>query len=77
VPAAYRRQGVGTLLMQAVFGTAAGLGCSRVEWTTDVGNTAARAFYARLGLPACGPPALPSKVFYRIEDTGPGIRPAA
>ena len=48
--------------MQAVFDTAAGCGCSRVEWTTDVGNAAARAFYARLGVPE-----YPSKVFYRVE----------
>jgi GNAT superfamily N-acetyltransferase len=62
VPEAYRRQGVGRLLMRAVFETAAAMGCSRVEWTTDVGNTAAQAFYARLGLTA-----YPSKVFYRVE----------
>ena len=62
VPAGYRGRGAGAQLMRAVFETAAGLGCSRVEWTTDVGNAAARAFYARLGLPE-----YPSKVFYRIE----------
>jgi len=51
--------------LRSVFETAAARGCSRVEWTTDAGNTAARAFYARLGLPE-----LPSKVFYRAEDGG-------
>jgi GNAT superfamily N-acetyltransferase len=60
VPDAYRRQGVGKLLMHAIFETAATRGCSRVEWTTDTGNTAAQAFYAGLGLPMH-----PSKVFYR------------
>lgn len=65
VPEAYRRRGIGKLLMRAVFDTAVALGCSRVEWTTDAGNTAAQAFYARLGLPT-----YPSKVFYRVEDTG-------
>jgi GNAT superfamily N-acetyltransferase len=70
VPEAYRRRGVGRLLMRAVFETAGALGCSRVEWTTDAGNTAAQAFYAGLGLPAH-----PSKVFYRVEDTGSGLRP--
>jgi GNAT superfamily N-acetyltransferase len=65
---AYRRQGVGMLLMRAIFETAAGLGCSRVEWTTDTGNTAAQAFYAGLGLPTH-----PSKIFYRVEDTGSGL----
>jgi GNAT superfamily N-acetyltransferase len=68
VPDAYRRQGVGKLLMHAILETAATLGCSRVEWTTDTGNTAAQAFYAKLGLSRH-----PSKVFYRIEDTGSGL----
>ena len=68
VPDTYRRQGVGKLLMRAIFETADTLGCSRVEWTTDAGNTAAQAFYARLGLPA-----YPSKIFYRVEDTGSGL----
>ena len=70
VSAAYRGQGVGTLLMNAVLETAARHGCRRVEWTTDPGNTAAQAFYARLGLPRH------PKVFYRLEDTGSGFRPA-
>jgi GNAT superfamily N-acetyltransferase len=70
VPAAYRGQGVGTLLMNAVLEAAARHGCRRVEWTTDPGNTAAQAFYARLGLPRH------PKVFYRLEDTGSGFRPA-
>jgi len=69
VPDAHRRRGVGTLLMRAIFETADTLGCSRVEWTTDAGNIAAQAFYAKLGLPAH-----PSKVFYRVEDTGSGLR---
>ena len=68
VPDAYRRQGVGKLLMRAIFATAGTLGCSRVEWTTDAGNTAAQAFYAKLGLAA-----YPSKIFYRVEDTGSGF----
>ena len=65
---AYRRLGIGRLLVRAVFETAGGLGCSRVEWTTDVGNTGAQAFYAKLGLPDH-----PVKVFYRVEDTGSGL----
>jgi GNAT superfamily N-acetyltransferase len=65
VPEAYRRSGVGRLLMQAVLETATGLGCSRVEWTTDADNAAAQAFYARLGLP------VHPKVFYRVR-LGPG-----
>jgi len=61
----HRRGGVGKLLMRAVFETAAQHGCSRVEWTTDSGNAGAQAFYETLGLPRH-----PSKVFYRLEDTG-------
>ena len=67
VPDAYRRRGVGRLLMRAVFETAATLGCARVEWTTDSGNTTAQAFYAGLGLP------VHPKVFYRVTDTGSGF----
>jgi GNAT superfamily N-acetyltransferase len=62
VPAAYRGRGVGKVLMQAVFAAADRHGCSRVEWTTDVTNTDAQAFYDRLALPR-----YPSKVFYRVE----------
>jgi GNAT superfamily N-acetyltransferase len=69
VPDAYRRQGVGKLLMRAIFETAAGLGCVRVEWTTDPGNTAARAFYEELRVP------VHPKVFYRFTDTGSGFPP--
>lgn len=69
VPEAYRRQGVGKLLMRAIFETAAGLGCVRVEWTTDPGNAAARAFYEELGVP------VHPKVFYRVTDTGSGFPP--
>jgi GNAT superfamily N-acetyltransferase len=59
VPEAYRRRGVGRLLMRAVFEAATGHGCSRVEWTTDPGNAEAQAFYARLGR------SVHPKVFYR------------
>jgi GNAT superfamily N-acetyltransferase len=62
VPAAYRGRGVGKVLMEAVLEAAGRHGCSRVEWTTDVSNTDAQAFYDRLGLPR-----YPSKVFYRVE----------
>jgi len=58
----YRRRGVGRALMRGVFETATVLGCVRVEWTTDPGNTAARAFYAGMGL------GTHPKVFYRAES---------
>ena len=65
----HRRGGVGKLLMRAVFETARQHGCSRVEWTTDDGNAGAQDFYQTLGLPRH-----PSKVFYRLEDTGGGFQ---
>lgn len=65
----YRRQGVGTLLMTALFEIAAARGCSRVEWTTDNDNNGAMRFYTRLGAPVCE-----SKVFYRVQDTGSRLR---
>ena len=65
----YRRQGVGKLLMQAVFEVAGKHRCSRVEWTTDTDNAGARAFYDTLGLPAHQ-----AKIFYRVEDAGTGFQ---
>lgn len=58
----FRRRGVGKVLMRAVFETATVLGCVRVEWTADPGNTAAQAFYAGLGMTTH------PKVFYRVES---------
>lgn len=69
VASAGRGQGTGRLLMQAVFDTAARLGCSRVEWTTDTGNSQAQSFYAGLGLPVH-----PGKIFYRVDGTAEGVR---
>jgi GNAT superfamily N-acetyltransferase len=57
-----RRQGVGKLLMQGLYRIAVQHGCSRVEWTTDQGNTDAQQFYAELGVSVNK-----SKLFYRIE----------
>ena len=62
VAEAKRQQGVGKLLMEALFAVAKELGCSRVEWTTDSGNTAAQHFYEQLGVS----PHV-SKIFYRAE----------
>jgi GNAT superfamily N-acetyltransferase len=62
----YRGQGIGRRLMRAVFDTAAKHGCSRVEWTTDRDNVGAQAFYQQLGVPVHS-----SKIFYRVEDSGP------
>ncbi len=65
----YRNRGVGRLLMQAIFDVAGKHECSRVEWTTDRDNSGALGFYAALGLPTH-----PSKIFYRVEDTGTGFQ---
>lgn len=59
VARAYRRAGTGKLLMDGLFKIAADAGCSRVEWTTDSGNTSARAFYEALGAKL-----LTTKLFY-------------
>ena len=60
---AYRRRGVGRLLMDRVRGIADETGCSRVEWTTDRDNEGARRFYKGLGYAIH-----PGKVFYRLES---------
>jgi predicted GNAT superfamily acetyltransferase len=57
---AYRRAGVGRRFMEELHAIARREGCSRVEWTTDVPNAAARRFYASLGFAENG-----SKIFYR------------
>lgn len=62
VATAHRRSGIGKLLMDALFDTAARLGCSRVEWTTDQPNVGAQRFYERLGTRVH-----PTKLFYRAE----------
>lgn len=56
----YRRSGTGRLLMEGLWRIAGARGCSRVEWTTDVGNHAAQQFYQSLGVKP-----LPAKIFYR------------
>src|ERR1700761_8363960 len=58
---AYRRAGVGKLLMEELYRIAADHGCSRVEWTTDMGNSGAQRFYESLGAAP-----LTSKIFYRL-----------
>jgi GNAT superfamily N-acetyltransferase len=59
---AHRRRGVGQLLMEGLREVAARHRCSRLEWTADDDNAAARSFYAGLGVPV-----RTSKLFYRIE----------
>ena len=67
VTEAFRRKGVGTLLMQRLCQVAVAHKCSRVEWTTDKGNVLGGDFYGRLGVPQNQ-----EKIFYRLE--GDGIR---
>jgi GNAT superfamily N-acetyltransferase len=64
VAAAFRRSGIGSLLMRGLSGIAAERGCSRIEWTTDRDNSGAQAFYAALG----AEPAM-SKLFYRAAGS--------
>ncbi len=59
---AHRGKGVGKLLMDGLREIAARHGCSRLEWTADDDNAAARRFYAGLGVPV-----RTSKLFYRVE----------
>jgi GNAT superfamily N-acetyltransferase len=66
VPDAYRRSGVGRLLMDGLHRIAAERGYSRVEWTTDAGNAGALAFYEGIGAKP-----LTSKVFYRATVDRP------
>lgn len=59
---AWRGKGVGRLLMDEVERVARASGCSRLEFTTDLSNKDAQAFYTRLGhTPHTG------KLFYRRE----------
>ena len=60
VAQAWRRTGLGRLLMDELHAIARRESCSRVEWTTDAPNDAARRFYASLGYAENE-----SKVFYR------------
>ena len=62
VARARQRQGIGTLLMDALFEVARKHGCSRVEWTTDRESTGAQRFYADLGVAVDT-----SKLFYRVK----------
>ena len=62
VTSAYRRCGVGRLLMDRLLEIARGRGCTRVEWTTDTSNAGALSFYDSLGATP-----LASKVFYRVN----------
>jgi GNAT superfamily N-acetyltransferase len=61
VAQAYRRTGAGKLLMEGLYRIAADHGCSRVEWTTDTGNSGAQRFYESLGAAP-----LATKIFYRL-----------
>jgi len=61
--------------MSALFEVAREHRRSRVEWTTDTGDSGARAFYHELGVPVHM-----GKVCYRVPDTGnglPGVGPVS
>jgi ribosomal protein S18 acetylase RimI-like enzyme len=61
VAGAYRRNKIGSLLMDALEDIARRRRLSRVEWTTDISNPGAQAFYE-----ARGAKILQSKIFYRV-----------
>lgn len=61
---AFRRQGVGRILMQAAANWAAGLGAARLSLVVTAQNTAARALYARLEMQVVG------QYHYRMNDRG-------
>jgi GNAT superfamily N-acetyltransferase len=61
VPAAYRRAGIGRLLMDRLRSIAVARGCTRLEWTTDTSNGRAQSFYESLGAEP-----LETKLFYRM-----------
>ena len=65
-----RGSGVGRFLIEELKRVAsARVGCSRLEWETDVDNAGARAFYAALGVAE-----FPGKVFYRLQ--GEDLKPS-
>jgi GNAT superfamily N-acetyltransferase len=61
VTSAYRRAGVGRLLMDRLRAIAVAGGCTRLEWTTDTSNGRAQSFYESLGAEP-----LETKLFYRV-----------
>jgi GNAT superfamily N-acetyltransferase len=61
VTSAYRRAGVGRLLMDWLRAIAVARGCTRLEWTTDTSNGRAQLFYESLGAEP-----LETKLFYRV-----------
>jgi len=62
VSASHRRRGLGRQLLRALSRIASDRSCSRVEWTTERGNSEAIAFYDALGAPA-----QTDKVMFRLE----------
>lgn len=61
---AHRRDGIGRLLMDSISEAARSSRCSRVEWTTDRGNTNAQEFYSSFGVDADD-----RKLFYRLRNS--------
>lgn len=59
---AWRSQGVGERIMRFLARHALERGCVRFDWTTDIHNRGAMAFYERLGATT-----VPQKVCYRLS----------
>jgi ribosomal protein S18 acetylase RimI-like enzyme len=69
VAEAFRRRGIGRLLMDNIRRVALNKGCSRIEWTTEHDNRTAVEFYEQLGFKV-----VTSKAFYRATMPQPGPR---
>jgi GNAT superfamily N-acetyltransferase len=61
VTSAYRRSGVGKLMMERLREIAVLSGCTRLEWTADVEDEASQSFCKSLGAAP-----LETKLFYRL-----------
>ncbi|HUN38032.1 MAG TPA: GNAT family N-acetyltransferase [Trebonia sp.] len=69
VASAYRRTGVGRLMMARLREIAVLSGCTRLEWTADAENEAARSFYRSVAGSAgasLGAEPLETMLFYRV-----------
>jgi GNAT superfamily N-acetyltransferase len=62
VTEAFRRKGIGRLLMHALCQVASEHQCSRIEWTADTTNVLAQTFYEQLGMRPNE-----EKIFYRLD----------
>jgi ribosomal protein S18 acetylase RimI-like enzyme len=65
VAASHRGTGLGEAMMRELAKIAHARGCTRVDWTTQVDNVGARAFYERIGARV-----VEEKVYFRLDAEG-------